>query len=621
MNRDLKVSMEEQHNYSREQLPLSTYVKIPTPVEPNVHHETIPTELMHWSPQENALYADAVKMHGYGNWQMISTHVQTRSPLQCQMHNHQIIQEPPRLPSFSQVSSMASFQSPSSNETMRLPPASSMVPQVSVSQNIHPGSSFFTSMEIPSIEAQKQVPQPVPELQPKSPPPPPTEVTTNQEHIINEDEITENERTKNPEWFMGKSAKTPERYKRIRNHIISCWRTSRPHYLTKTAGRKNLSDCGDVNAVGRIHTYLESIRAINVNCVTPPAVKKRSVRKRLDDDGEEKKRKKKPGYYWEEVPEDSDDKDHKPKSGSSEKRDSKVRPKRNVQKREGFYGDSRLGYDNDPFTLVPVAYYTQTKEAPFAVEVGSDVLLVMEFHAHLAYTEIIGLLGGRFLKDEEGQSKLKVEYVFPCRSASTGTQCEMDPDSEIAARELFQQKGLDVVGWYHSHPTFEPQPSIRDIENQTSYQDLFRVESSGDEPFIGFIISPYNLGYANDRSQIQCLHISKRWNASSQYRLPFACIQQIDEQKQINPDVLTAFLDLLQQYKDHENKIDMRLTFGYQLRLDKLVSSLRVHLHMSSEDNEEFLNTVREMVQQHFIQNQDEANIQHTDGVVESLTV
>lgn len=46
----------------------------------------------------------------------------------------------------------------------------------------------------------------------------------------------------------------------------------------------------------------------------------------------------------------------------------------------------------------------------------------------------------------------------------------MDPVSEMAAREVFEQKGLHVVGWYHSHPTFEPEPSIRDIENQTSYQ-------------------------------------------------------------------------------------------------------------------------------------------------------
>jgi proteasome lid subunit RPN8/RPN11 len=46
----------------------------------------------------------------------------------------------------------------------------------------------------------------------------------------------------------------------------------------------------------------------------------------------------------------------------------------------------------------------------------------------------------------------------------------MDPVSEMDAREVFEKKGLQVVGWYHSHPTFEPEPSIRDIENQASYQ-------------------------------------------------------------------------------------------------------------------------------------------------------
>lgn len=46
----------------------------------------------------------------------------------------------------------------------------------------------------------------------------------------------------------------------------------------------------------------------------------------------------------------------------------------------------------------------------------------------------------------------------------------MDPVSEMNARILFEEKGLSVVGWYHSHPTFEPEPSIRDIENQGMYQ-------------------------------------------------------------------------------------------------------------------------------------------------------
>jgi protein MYSM1 len=51
----------------------------------------------------------------------------------------------------------------------------------------------------------------------------------------------------------------------------------------------------------------------------------------------------------------------------------------------------------------------------------------MEFHSHLAYTEIIGLLGGRVVQDENGSKQLKVEYVFPCRSTSTGIQVSVYP--------------------------------------------------------------------------------------------------------------------------------------------------------------------------------------------------
>ncbi|KAJ2471853.1 hypothetical protein IWW56_006256, partial [Coemansia sp. RSA 2131] len=52
--------------------------------------------------------------------------------------------------------------------------------------------------------------------------------------------------------------------------------------------------------------------------------------------------------------------------------------------------------------------------------------------------------------------------------------------------------GLCVVGWYHSHPTFRPDPSIIDIENQTAYQALFRDNDSSEEPFVGAIVGPYD---------------------------------------------------------------------------------------------------------------------------------
>lgn len=49
-------------------------------------------------------------------------------------------------------------------------------------------------------------------------------------------------------------------------------------------------------------------------------------------------------------------------------------------------------------------------------------------------------------------------------------QCEMDPVSQTQASEELASDGLSVVGWYHSHPTFAPNPSVRDIETQGKFQ-------------------------------------------------------------------------------------------------------------------------------------------------------
>jgi protein MYSM1 len=46
----------------------------------------------------------------------------------------------------------------------------------------------------------------------------------------------------------------------------------------------------------------------------------------------------------------------------------------------------------------------------------------MDFHSHLAHTEIIGLLGGSFIDNQQGSKVLQVKTVFPCQSTSTGIQ-------------------------------------------------------------------------------------------------------------------------------------------------------------------------------------------------------
>ncbi|KAF4070882.1 hypothetical protein AMELA_G00278540 [Ameiurus melas] len=87
-----------------------------------------------------------------------------------------------------------------------------------------------------------------------------------QEVTLDTSTVTEEEKQAIPEFFEGRLSKTPERYLKIRNYILDQWEKSKPKYLNKTSVRPGLKNCGDVNCIGRIHTYLELIGAINFNC-------------------------------------------------------------------------------------------------------------------------------------------------------------------------------------------------------------------------------------------------------------------------------------------------------------------------------------------------------------------
>ncbi|ORZ21422.1 hypothetical protein BCR42DRAFT_448268 [Absidia repens] len=113
---------------------------------------------------------------------------------------------------------------------------------------------------------------------------------------------------------------------------------------------------------------------------------------------------------------------------------------------------------------------------PFKMTVHSNVLLTMDFHAHLMTTEIIGFLAGEW---DRKTKRLLVKEAFPCRSLNTGqneVNVEMDPTSALETRQLIEEKNMTVVGWYHSHPIFVPDPSLVDIENQLNYQNLCKDE-------------------------------------------------------------------------------------------------------------------------------------------------
>ncbi|CAG8504869.1 16544_t:CDS:10 [Dentiscutata heterogama] len=426
--------------------------------------------------------------------------------------------------------------------------------------------------------------------------------------VIDQATITESERKKNSEFFCGRGSKTPERYMKIRNFILNAWNSNKPKYVSKTSVRSGLKDCGDVNAIGRVHSYLELIGAINVGDDLVKRKQRTFKPKVLYDAGKStnviKKRKGKTALVDENWTLNG--------RGKKSRNEERASPNEyDDDGEEGTPGDNqirrskrtRTTYDMvgsyDPFRLVPPLNYTSRNPAPFRVSVTANVMLVMDFHAHLAHTEIIGLLGGHFHPDSES---MEVTYVFPCRSASTGFQCEMDPASEVAAREVFAEKGLQFVGWYHSHPTFEPQPSVRDIENQTQYQEMWRRED-GVEPFIGVIVTPYDAGHESNVSRFQFWVSGTNYDLSGQFRTPYSCQHSVSPSASLPEEMFTQLSELIEEYQNYDQRVDMTESFRNEddvSRLDKMLESLSSHISVASSTAENFISRVRELMKTNF---------------------
>ncbi|KAI9320155.1 hypothetical protein BX666DRAFT_2025168 [Dichotomocladium elegans] len=496
----------------------------------------LPSHNTRWEVAEDDLLREGIAQFGYGNWKMIADHVKTRNRLQCKnrARHWQTIgvsaaDHPNRGPT-----SLSGRHSDAASEADPVKDSSAADGGCSPETPI-PSSPLLNNT--PAAKSEETAPGPGSVVDPIQ---------------FDRETISEHEKKSNPEWFTNRTtAKNPERYLKIRNHILDSWQTVyKPEYMTKTAARRGLRDCGDVNAIGRVHAYLENLGAINQGCEPrkPPVVKRPSRRV---------------FYYY-----DSDEEDHPTSSKRKSRPDddyddqvthtkgSKPRPRR-MRKRPQHYYDAGSQDQDDQFCLVPVEDYEANElVAPFQLEITSNALVVMDFHSHLAHTEVIGLLGGRYLHADDGgtgQGTLYVETVFPCKgTSSTDIECEMDPESEMKAREDFANKGLSVVGWYHSHPTFEPNPSVRDIEYQNLYQGLFRDKATGIEPFIGVIVNPFDPDNVNDApSRIQYVHIHQQWEGGRKRSVPYGCHPRIAQSTHIPDALVDQIKNLVDQFKDY----------------------------------------------------------------------
>ena len=77
--------------------------------------------------------------------------------------------------------------------------------------------------------------------------------------------------------------------------------------------------------------------------------------------------------------------------------------------------------------------------------------------------------------------------AVPARNLADGpTRFLIDPKDHLDARRSARARGLEVVGFYHSHPNTAPTPSATDIA-EASYQNHFYliVSLAAEPPAVG----------------------------------------------------------------------------------------------------------------------------------------
>jgi proteasome lid subunit RPN8/RPN11 len=111
------------------------------------------------------------------------------------------------------------------------------------------------------------------------------------------------------------------------------------------------------------------------------------------------------------------------------------------------------------------------------VEVSSDVLATLIAEAaRAAPAECCGLLLGH-----EG----RISVVQPAANvaAEPRLRFEIDPAALFAAHRAARGGGLQLIGYYHSHPVGHPRPSAADCEHASGDDRIWAIVAGGNVAF------------------------------------------------------------------------------------------------------------------------------------------
>lgn len=251
---------------------------------------------------------------------------------------------------------------------------------------------------------------------------------------------------------------------------------------------------------------------------------------------------------------------------------------------------SMLTADSDPHTLVElVNFFSLGKVQPFSIDISTNCLLLMDYHCHLTSSEVVGYLAGKF---DSQTDHMKIVQAFPCRCRFADK--ENAPKVEEEIRNAIAQRGLVLVGWYHSHPSYQPDPSLQDIQNQLKYQSILQQDNAPYGPCLGIIVSPYDSYRPSKESTIRAFWVQAS-SDSHKLGIPMLMNTTSHQDQFLTQDLLNELRWMWSFYKGSPDTINFHnMWHGNQTYLDKVKSSLIKKFPTDQTDGRflEFINTL-----------------------------
>ncbi|SIR97798.1 desampylase [Natronorubrum thiooxidans] len=79
--------------------------------------------------------------------------------------------------------------------------------------------------------------------------------------------------------------------------------------------------------------------------------------------------------------------------------------------------------------------------------------------------EICGVFGGEY--DPDGRSRVRSQYPADNVAETPRTRYRINPEAQLELFDRLEERGEEIVGFYHSHPRGPPRPSETDVAQAT----------------------------------------------------------------------------------------------------------------------------------------------------------